>query len=705
MMRREDIKKCISDCRGQSELHISGNFDNLSIQILGEELGQLPADSTFQTINITESDNESLSSVSINPIFLGLRKFAKPINLTIQGMKFAEQKHSRAKALIDALRENQLISLEFYNCEISSEIMADIGDGLQNNTSLLELKLINSTFSDVALRDLSAGIKTSHLLSINLDNSEGVESGREKDDAALSEGLSNIFQNSHLKELILNMHYGFEGLGPKSVLALSEGIKNHHSIKVLGLEELLSRKEDMLVLCDGIKSNQTIETLSFKSCLVDGEVMKKLVEALLNAESTTPIRELAFLCCDMDTGGLANLAKLIEANKTLTTIDLENSITTNEGAQFLIDSLLHNNTLRVISINQNEEYLSDEMMQKLRATVQRHTEIVKILNDTSLSQFHTTATTNSKVTLPFNVEDTEDEEVGENRYKKRKPEDQPSTLKKHKGEGESTLPADSIHSAQTKAMQKSSHVSASTSIGEKTSQVGGPPFFRPVSPQFVQSITTPVQILFYKFYAALGFQALAPDDINHKGLKEIIADLDRVMQALGLDSLDDKTMIRNILRFRINGDQLISDHQVFIDNLHHFINYLSTLTIQRLIAANLASPYTVFNPQHELGVHDVTEDVLHTAFTTPEELKKLYVLTAPNEQAGEFNSTPAQTIIIQNTLDYVDGCRRKIIDVKERESILQAEVKKADIMKQLTPNSEQEESIAKKQQSSPRAKK
>lgn len=201
-----------------------------------------------------------------------------------------------------------------------------------------------------------------------------------------------------------------------------------------------------------------------------------------------------------------------------------------------------------------------------------------------------------------------------------------------------------------------------------------------------------LKLNFYKLYAALGLPlpmiSDSPGIKDNQELRQIIADLDRFMEALDIDSLDETT-IRNALHFRKNGEQMIQDHQAIIVDLLVFMNALISVAFKQLVdfkPNTLYSAYNVFNSQHQKGVHDVTDEVLQTAFTTKQEIEKIYALVSPNE----LNTTHSRTqeFLVQKIFSMIDRHRNDIKNPRSRAIILRKEV---NLNKRLAPEDVREE--------------
>lgn len=213
-----------------------------------------------------------------------------------------------------------------------------------------------------------------------------------------------------------------------------------------------------------------------------------------------------------------------------------------------------------------------------------------------------------------------------------------------------------------------------------------------------------LKLNFYKLYAALGLPlpmiSDSPGIKDNQELRQIIADLDRFMETLDIDSLD-KTAIHNALRFRRNGEQMIQDHQAIIVDLLEFLYTLSSFAFKQLLEIKPNTPYSaynVFNSQHQKGIHDVTDEVLQTAFTTKPEIEKIYALLSPNELNATHSRSRTQEMLVRKLFSMIDSHRNDLKNPQSRAIILR---KEANLNKRLTPEGVQEQPVPLKKPSNP----
>jgi hypothetical protein len=278
--------------------------------------------------------------------------------------------------IFQSLKQNTTVKT--LSLHLGSMNWSMLGDALQVNTSLENL--IISSFHDEGLGILWAGIGRNR--SLQYLNISGVEISRE-----ISQDISNAIKtNSSLRKLKLTGEYAFilEDLGE----ALLDPNCNISKIIVM-FSKMNYASSKMNQFAESLGSNRKLKSLCLRAnrCLSDESFIRTLANSI---SKNCTLEELAFdcfamkgfdsLCAALSRNSaltsfsvsfyppfpsLHHIAEVIEANNTLTSLDLSKNFMNVLVQKQLIKALSRNSSLFYVSADFGFSYLEAEIVEML----------------------------------------------------------------------------------------------------------------------------------------------------------------------------------------------------------------------------------------------------------------------------------------------------------------------------------------------------
>eukprot|EP01133_Synstelium_polycarpum_P013408 gene13408-15792_t len=217
-------------------------------------------------------------------------------------------------AITDTLKTNRtltLLDMSFNAIGVNGGLIAEM---LRYNTTLRSLFLIGNELDDDSVTEIAETLRTknSSLVDISLsENDFGDDVGAE---------LGCIFTQN---KTLLGLDLSFNQLGDGTALALAESLAGNNTLTSLNLSDC-SLAESGCELFQALHANTTLSQLVLWSCDLTSDCSKE------------------------------ELAALLRTNQSITSISLGyNDLTSADVTTLLSSGLCHNNTLRVVCLNNN----------------------------------------------------------------------------------------------------------------------------------------------------------------------------------------------------------------------------------------------------------------------------------------------------------------------------------------------------------------
>ena len=202
---------------------------------------------------------------------------------------------------------------------LSSNSVASIIEGQLHNSSIQELKMNRSDFSE-----------------------ENCVS------------LSSLLQQSVCQLRVLNINMC--GISCEGAVHLGTGLTNNHSLTRLKIQYNPIGDIGAAALGDMIRDNTVLETLYMDNCEITSQGFIQLAQGLID-NSSLKILHLHSNQCGME--GAKAVSNMLEENKTLQELDLNHDDSLEEGVAVIMAGLQHNTTLSELWFSQKYQCPAD----------------------------------------------------------------------------------------------------------------------------------------------------------------------------------------------------------------------------------------------------------------------------------------------------------------------------------------------------------
>lgn len=271
-------------------------------------------------------------------------------------------------ALAELLKvNNTLTSLNMMACEIGNAGAAALAGALKVNKTLTTLNLFHSKIGDAGIVALAEALENETLRSLHFGGARGEMSG---------EGVRALAKTLTVNKTLTSLNLDSVRIGTEDLEVLAEALKVNGTLTSLSLKNSQINPEGAKVLAGVLKVNETLTSLDLEGNSIMPQGATLLAEALevnkaltslnlgnnsLGADSmilvgpSIPGRKSQFYSSLNDVKGFAvALAKALQENRTLASLNLENNYIKDESIEVLAEALAVNGTLTSLNLERNE---------------------------------------------------------------------------------------------------------------------------------------------------------------------------------------------------------------------------------------------------------------------------------------------------------------------------------------------------------------
>lgn len=240
------------------------------------------------------------------------------------------------KALAKALALNK--GLQFIDLcnSFSTLAAAELGEALQRNTTLTDLKLQKNNL----------GINESRILANALGKNRALKRLEYDFNRLSAEGaqsLAEVLKTNHTLEYLRLLG---NRLGANGATNLAHALKKNKGLKFLCVNENQCCAQDAIAFAEALKKNKTLLYLDLGNNAINSQGYQALAKALTK-NATLISLNLGRGKFNLDTEAVQALGEALKVNRSLTHLDLDNVIT-NDGEKGLAEALKSNFVIRRI---------------------------------------------------------------------------------------------------------------------------------------------------------------------------------------------------------------------------------------------------------------------------------------------------------------------------------------------------------------------
>ena len=310
-----------------------------NVSLVGNEYGMSIPSNNLRSLDMSDCLNGSESATSL------VCDYKSRVNLHTLNLHFNKIGPYGAQVLSKVLVHcNNLRYLDLAGNDLGDSGCLSLADGLQNHTSLLELKLGLNGITSEGIAAMIPVIKRNHVQHLDLSKC-GIGTG-----GIGSDGITAMVDVT-CADTLQRMELGSNSLSLVGAMILSDGLQRCRQLMELDISSNSIGSSGMSYLAEGLKCCRQLMELDISNNSIGSSGMSYLAEGL---KCCRQLMELDISNNSIGSSGMSYLAEGLKCCTQLVKLDISYNKMGSYGLSFLADGLQHCINLQVLNLKCNE---------------------------------------------------------------------------------------------------------------------------------------------------------------------------------------------------------------------------------------------------------------------------------------------------------------------------------------------------------------